>query len=161
MATYWDYAYCEKCDRPFRKNECRSESIARRTIYFCRVCESLARDFNKIIILPKNLFIALILCIGFTVVYFQGASPSIMVGVPFPAIEIIPVLVFVGLFVRTKSKCKPIYDRWVIQNGTDPGEWPEASCSRTMSVACRQKAEDRRDSPEQNGSQGSGGEASL
>ena len=128
MATYWNYAYCEKCDRPFRGNECRSESIGsgntRRTIYYCRVCESQARDFNKIIILPKNLFIALILCIGFTVVYFQGASPSIMVGVPFPAIEIIPVLVFVGLFVRTKSKCKPIYDRWVMQHGTDPDKWP-------------------------------------
>ena len=54
MVTYWDYAYCEKCDRPFRKNECRSESTGshdnQRTIYYCRVCESLARDFNKIII---------------------------------------------------------------------------------------------------------------
>ena len=26
MVTYWNYAYCEKCDRPFQKNECRSES---------------------------------------------------------------------------------------------------------------------------------------
>ena len=130
MAIYWNYAYCEKCDRPFRRNECRSESIGsgktRRTIYYCRVCESQARDFNKIIILPKNLFIALILCIGFTVVYFQGASPSIMVGVPFPAIEIIAGLVFVGLFVRTKSKCKPIYERWVMRHGTDPDKWPDA-----------------------------------
>ena len=131
MATYWDYAYCEKCDRPFRRNECRSERTDigdnSKTSYYCRVCESLARDFNKIIILPKNLFIALILCIGFTVMYFQGVVPSIMVGVPFPAIEIIPVLVFVGLFVRTKSKCKPIYDRWVMQHGTDPDKWPGLS----------------------------------
>ena len=134
MATYWNYAYCEKCDRPFRGNECRSESIGsgntQRIIYFCRVCESRARDFNKIIILPKNLFIALILCIGFTVMYFQGVSPSnFLIGVPFPAIEVIPVLVFVGLFVRTNSKCKPIYDRWVMQHGTDPENWPDSSKS--------------------------------
>ena len=70
---------------------------------------------------------ALILCIGWTVAYFQGAAPSIVIGLPFPTIEIIPVLVFVGLFVRTKSKCKPIYDRWVMQHGIDPDKWPEAS----------------------------------
>jgi len=134
MATYWNYAYCEKCARPFRKNECRSESAGsgdtQRTIYYCRVCESQARDFNKIIILPKNLFIALILCIGWTVAYFYGAAPSLVIGLPFPVIEIIPVLVFVGLFVRTKSKCKPIYDRWVVQHGTDPDKWPGASKSQ-------------------------------
>ena len=84
MPNWTSYAYCAQCDRPFRENECRSESIGSgntwRTIYFCRVCESLARDFNKIIILPKNLFIALILCIGFTVMYFQGVVPSIIRG---------------------------------------------------------------------------------
>ena len=131
MVTYWNYAYCEKCDRPFRKNECRSESTGshdnQRTIYYCRVCESLARDFNKIIILPKHLFVALVLCIGWPVMYFQDVSPSIMIGLPFPTIEIIPVLIFVGLFVRTKSKCKPIYDRWVMQYGTDPDRWPSAT----------------------------------
>ena len=91
------------------------------------MCESLARDFNKIIILPKHLFVALVLCIGWPVMYFQDVSPSIMIGLPFPTIEIIPVLIFVGLFVRTKSKCKPIYDRWVMQYGTDPDRWPAAT----------------------------------
>ena len=128
MAIYWDYAYCEKCDRPFRRNDCRSERTDigdnSKTSYYCRVCESLAHDFNKLIILPKNLFVALILCIGFTFAYSYGSTPSIMIGLPFPTIEIIPVLVFVGLFVRTKSKCKPIYDRWVMQHGTDPDKWP-------------------------------------
>ena len=130
MATYWNYAYCEKCDRPFRENECRSESTGsgntQRTIYYCRVCESRARDFNKAAFLPWNLFMAMVFCIGFTVMYFQGAAPSMIIGLPFPAIEIIPVLVFVGLFVRTKSKCKPIYDRWVMQHGIDTDKWPEA-----------------------------------
>ena len=123
MATYWDYAYCEKCDRPLRENEYRSESIDGGK--YCRLCDSRVRDFKKMIILPKNLLIALFLCIGFTFMYFQGVSPSnFLIGVPFPAIEIIPVLVFVGLFVRTKSKCKPIYDRWVMQHGIDPDKWP-------------------------------------
>ena len=26
-----------------------------------------------------------------------------------------------------KSKCKPIYDRWVMQHGTDPEHWPRPS----------------------------------
>ena len=26
-----------------------------------------------------------------------------------------------------KSKCKPIYDRWVMQYGTDPDRWPAAT----------------------------------
>ena len=26
-----------------------------------------------------------------------------------------------------KSKCKPIYDRWVMRYGTDPDKWPGAS----------------------------------
>jgi len=128
MATYWDYAYCEKCDRPFRGNECRSERTGigdnRQTSYYCRLCDSRACDFKKMVILPWHLFMALILCIGFTLAYSKGANPSIMIGLPFPTIEIIPVLVFVGLFVRTESKCKPIYDRWVMQHGTDPDKWP-------------------------------------
>ena len=28
-----------------------------------------------------------------------------------------------------KSKCKPIYDRWVMQHGTDPDKWPDATKS--------------------------------
>ena len=122
MATYRAYAYCKECDRPLRENEYRSESIDGGK--YCRLCDSRARDFKKMIILPWHLYMALILCIGFTFAYFKGANPSIMIGLPFPTIEIIPVLVFVGLFVRTKSKCKPIYDRWVMQHGTDPDKWP-------------------------------------
>jgi hypothetical protein len=132
MATYWKYAYCEKCDRPFRKNECRSESTGsgntQRTIYDCRVCESRARDFDKTIMLPTHLFMALAWCIGWALLYFNaGISVSIMIGLPFPTIEIIPGLVFVGLFVQTKSKCKPIYDRWVMQHGREPDKWPDAT----------------------------------
>ena len=70
---------------------------------------------------------ALVVCVGWTIMYFYDAAPSMVIGLPFPAIEIIPVLVFVGLFVRTKSKCKPIYDRWVMQHGTDPDRWPSAT----------------------------------
>ena len=71
---------------------------------------------------------ALAWCIGWALLYFnEGISVSIMIGLPFPTIEIIPGLVFVGLFVRTKSKCKPIYDRWVMQHGTDPDKWPDAT----------------------------------
>ena len=33
--------------------------------------------------------------------------------------------VFLFWDLRTKSKCKPIYDRWVMQHGINPDKWPE------------------------------------
>ena len=61
------------------------------------------------------------------VMYFQqGFSVSEMINLPFPTIELVPVLAFMGYFYWKKSKCKPIYDRWVHQHGTDPDKWPPA-----------------------------------
>jgi len=34
-------------------------------------------------------------------------------------------LVFLFLDWQTKSKCKPIYDRWAIKHGINPDKWPE------------------------------------
>jgi hypothetical protein len=30
---------------------------------------------------------------------------------------------------QQKSRCKTIYDRWVMQHGTDPDKWPDSSKS--------------------------------
>jgi len=45
---------------------------------------------------------------------------------------IIPITMLLPLFPFLlgwwkKSKCKPIYDRWVMQHGTDPDKWPDAN----------------------------------
>ena len=95
------------------------------TTYYCRLCGDKARGFKKILGLPYSLFIALILAVVELVMYFQqGFSVSKMINLPFPTIELVPVLAFIGSFYWKKSKCKPIYDRWVHQHGTDPDKWP-------------------------------------
>ena len=30
------------------------------------------------------------------------------------------------VYLELLMRCKPIYDRWVMQHGTDPDEWPDA-----------------------------------
>ena len=53
MADWMSYAYCEKCDRPLRENEVRSETMHRKgggeTIYSCRLFNSRARKPNRLI----------------------------------------------------------------------------------------------------------------
>jgi len=36
-----------------------------------------------------------------------------------------PAFLLLLMHYLGKSKCKPIYDRWVIQHGTHPDEWPD------------------------------------
>ena len=35
-------------------------------------------------------------------------------------------LLLVQSSLSSSQKCKPIYDRWVMQHGTDPDKWPDA-----------------------------------
>ncbi|MDB4705816.1 hypothetical protein OAG10_05115 [Verrucomicrobia bacterium] len=57
--------------------------------------------------------------------YFQQSlSVSEMINLPFPTMQLVPILAFIGYFYWKKSKRKPIYDRWVVQHGTDPDKWP-------------------------------------
>ncbi|MDB4778590.1 hypothetical protein OAG74_00965 [Verrucomicrobia bacterium] len=94
------------------------------TTYYCRLCGDKARGFQKILGLPYSLFTALVLAVTELVMYFQqGFSVSEMINLPFPAIELVPVLAFIGYFYWKKSKYKPIYDRWVHQHGTDADKW--------------------------------------
>ena len=40
---------------------------------------------------------------------------------------LLPAFLLLFFHYWKKSKCKPIYDRWVIQHGTEPDKWPGAS----------------------------------
>ena len=131
MANWSSYAYCDKCDRPLRASETRlvetGSGNSQTTTFYCRLCGDKARGFQKILGLPFSLFGAFSLAVMELVMYFQqGFSFSEMINLPFPTIELVPVLAFVGYFYWKKSKCKPIYDRWVHQHGTDPDKWPPA-----------------------------------
>ena len=129
MSNWSSHAYCDKCDRPLRGSETRlvktGSGDSQTTTYYCRLYGDKARGFQKILGLPYSLFIALVLAVMELVMYFQQVfSFSEMINLPFPTIELVPVLAFMGYFYWKKSKCKPIYDRWVHQHGTDPDKWP-------------------------------------
>ena len=45
----------------------------------------------------------------------------------FYAVGITSLLVLIHFFFLSRMRCKPIYDRWVMQHGTDPDKWPDAN----------------------------------
>ncbi|MDA7618504.1 hypothetical protein N8703_04310 [Verrucomicrobia bacterium] len=63
--------------------------------------------------------------VGFVGHQMGWNSPIVWI-LPMWVFCLIPVFVFVGIHNWKKSKCKPIYDRWVMQHGLDPENWPEA-----------------------------------
>ena len=97
------------------------------TTYYCRLCGDKTRGFEKGLVLPYSLYLTLVIAVMELVRYFQDDfSTSEMINLPFPTIELVPVLAIIGYFYWKKSKCKPIYDRWVHQHGTDLDSWPNA-----------------------------------
>ena len=133
MASYRAYVYCDKCNQPLRKNEYRREvsstgqgvSVA----YYCRICNSLARKpfsvavwaFVVLLTFLTALAIAEMLPELNNTVADSGNKPLFVF-----AVVALP-LGYSGYGLWKNSKCKPIYDRWVMQHGTDPDKWPDAT----------------------------------
>ena len=134
MATYRAYVYCMVCDRPLREKECRSETVFRRdnshTTYYCMVCNAIAR---KPFSMAAWVGIALLTCAMAAIsAWFidvapvddvEGTSKNWYRYFLFFVLMAIPLFTFVIGWAK-KSECKPIYDRWVMQHGTDPDKWP-------------------------------------
>ena len=94
-------------------------------LHYCRLCGNKVCGFQKVLVLPFSLFGALALIVMELLMYFQQSlSVSEMINLPFPTMELVPILAFIGYFYWKKSKRKPIYDRWVHQHGTDAESWP-------------------------------------
>ena len=135
MATYRAYVYCEECDRPLRENEYRSETAGsgehRGTTYYCRLCNSTAR---KPFSMAGWIGIALLTCgmpaIGAWIIDMSpvddvGVDSGNYYGYEVTLTLMAAPLAFFILGWWKKSKCKPIYDRWVMQHGINPDKWPE------------------------------------
>ena len=132
MASYRAYLYCDKCDRPLRKNEYRREAPYTgggvSYTYYCRLCNALARTpFSMAVWVGIVLWTCLLVLLAAQLLgepiytYSQAGERLLLVFV---------VIAFsLGYFARgwwKKSKCKPIYDRWVTHHGVDPENWPDA-----------------------------------
>ena len=131
MGKYTDYAYCSKCDKPLRAHEFRFtyESNGLNS-YSCQLCGSNARGFNCIAGIPRNLIMLAMLLLMPPFLAF-AIEPSAGVDMEFLSIfymaMLFPAFLFLLMHYWGKSKCKPVYDRWVMRYGTDPDKWPGAS----------------------------------
>ena len=137
MPNWTSYAYCEKCDRPLRTHEFRSKTTGsgdgKQTSHFCKLCGKRGRNpngsFFGFLVGDLAAWFAIFLGGGLSVYYYQDRQANgiettglhmVLVGF---MVLVLPAMMFaVGRW--QKSKCKPIYDRWVMQHGTDPDKWP-------------------------------------
>ena len=140
MSNWISYAYCRKCDRPLRWNEHRrllrgDPNYTRGGTHYCWYCDSPA--WKPITFLGFRLWdlLALSACISAPVViicvYYSWQSGSKETPAPNWAGIWIAFLfvIMVGLVggLAEGLLCKRIYNRWVMQHGKNPANWPSAS----------------------------------
>ena len=132
MPNWMSYIYCEKCDRPLRKNEYRRVEISRggnhHILYYCKLCNTRGRKLHSI--LGFNLlnlvgwfFTVFVICLASRHYFVRQVWDYDPTAIEFCLLILVCLMPIVcGRW--QKSKCKPIYDRWVHQHGTDPDKWP-------------------------------------
>ena len=133
MPNWMSYAYCEKCDRPLRESEYRSETSRygsnRKTRYYCKRCESRALMPWSILGLNRLYLIAWLMMVGSGIAVWnlQSEGDEFAEFDKFVAFFALPsaALLLFALGRWEQSKCKPIYDRWVMQYGLNHGDWPQ------------------------------------
>ena len=127
-----DY-YCTECCRPYHKWKIKKRIHAMPSIsgqgdsvyeaIHCVSCSAqvIGRFSILNLIVGIGSFCMTAVCLGFAV----STNDEKM----WRMVKVLPWLggMFIWGYHRQRSKCKPIYDRWVMQHGTDPDEWPDPS----------------------------------
>ena len=134
MASYRAYFYCDKCNQPLRKNEYqyRREVSASgwgvSVAYYCRICNSLARKpFSMAVWAFVVLLTFLMASVAAGMLSELNNTVSDSDNKPLLVFAVVALpLGYSAYGLWKKSKCKPIYDRWVHNYGSDPENWPEA-----------------------------------
>ena len=129
MPNWNDYRYCMKCMRPLRKidyNEYTRQTSGGDTdvTRTCKRCFSRRGLFGHprllgIISPILGAAVLLLTCAAYLYTLpdqLRTANATVL---------FVPFVVVYHLWER--SKCKPIYDRWVAEHGPDPDKWPNAS----------------------------------
>ena len=123
------YAYCDRCDRPLKSNQFKTVASyngageASGNDFLCKCCNGKCWKVG-----PMGWIGAL--CIA-------GYILGVVLSTPVFAFEAVPLLLLgigcgVGYRIQMR-KCKPIYDRWVHQHGTNPDKWPNANRNQNVS----------------------------
>ena len=128
MPNWNDYRYCLKCMRPLRKidynEDARSNGDRTDVTRTCKRCFSLGGLFGHprlLGIISPTLGAAVILLACAAYLYTLPDQSRTAKA----TVLLLPFVVAYHLWER--SKCKPIYDRWVAEHGPAPDKWPNAS----------------------------------
>ena len=138
MTNWLSCAYCDQCDRPLRWSEYRSDRSfygsngMSEVTHYCLFCTAIGR--KPYVLLGFSLWNVLgwftfVFMSGMWTYYYFEAPPAGERTSPSDWLVGFLVCVSVSLFwfaigLWQKFRYKPIYDRWVMQHGKDPANWP-------------------------------------
>ena len=130
MAGWDKYYYCTNCSRPYRESETRAgefvvtqpSGYGDHTIHCVNCIGSMIRPHNAIGLLITGIamFCVAAVALGFVVLMNDAKMRDLF----FICLSLGGVCIWLNQ--QQKSRYKTIYDRWVIQHGTDPDKWPDA-----------------------------------
>ena len=127
MASWNSYYYCKMCDRPLSSQDYGTQgnytAAGNTKTVYCRFCAATAEGPGKSRIIAGLVLIT----IATPLIYLLVGNEPLALGIPAPAITILLGAFYIATHFRDKSTYSPIYDRWVMEHGTDHQKWPGAS----------------------------------
>ena len=75
-----------------------------------------------------------LIAIGTPLIYLLVGTNPLFSGIPAPVITTLLGAVYMVSHFWSKSTYSPIYDRWIMEHGTDHQKWPGASKSEKPPV---------------------------
>ena len=126
MAGWRQYYYCTNCRRPYCKSEIRTGEMvqASDTSYapslHCASCDQSVHQPSSFA--SQGMMIS-VLMIGFWSGWPGNRTALLVIEI----LLVITALLLAKSSLSSSQKCKAIYDRWVMQHGTDPYNWPAAT----------------------------------
>ena len=131
MAGWDKYCYCTNCSRPYCESETRTGEFVVTQLsdggvhaIHCVSCsDSIIRPQKTIGLLITGIatFCVAAVALGFVVLMNDAKMRDLF----FICLPIGGLCLWVNH--QQKSRYKTIYDRWVMQHGTDPDKWPAAA----------------------------------
>ena len=128
MASWSSYYYCKMCDRPLSSQDYGTQgnytAAGNTKTVYCRFCAATAEGTGKFRIILGFVFIFIATPFSYLM---TGITPIFLGLIPAPVLTMLIGAFYVVMHFRSKSSCSPIYDRWVMEHGTDHLKWPGAS----------------------------------
>ena len=126
MADWSQYYYCTNCRRPYCKSEIRTgeavqvaENSYSPSLY-CVSCDQSVYQPSSFASQGIMLSMVLMVMIGFWSEWPGNRAALLVIEI----LLVITALLLAKSSLSSSRKCKAIYDRWVMQHGTDPDKWP-------------------------------------